>query len=77
MPIGLKQTTPQRSSMSKRRKVEEKSLEKNSININLEQSSDFETNVEENFQYIMSTIKRKFYGKRIPLNVVAAPLDNV
>lgn len=63
--------------MSKRRKFEEKSAEEKSLRIQLIQPSDSETHVAANLQDIVSTIRRKDSGKRIPLKVFAAPFDNV
>ncbi|CAI8592904.1 unnamed protein product [Vicia faba] len=73
----VKKKTSQRSHVSKIRKVEEKSIVKKYLKRNLVQSSDYETKVESNVQDIVSTIRRKVGGKRILVNVIAAPLDNV
>lgn len=67
---------PQRSPSSKRIKVEEKSVEKRSLKRKMVKSSDSESNAEENVHNIVSTIRKKVGGKRIPLNVVDAPLGN-
>lgn len=47
------------------------------VNRNLVQTSEFETDDEANVYDIVSTIKRNVGGKRTPVNVVVAPLDNV
>lgn len=61
----MKKITPQRSHVSKRRKVEEKTAEKKSQKRKHVVSSDSEINTGKNVQNIVSTIRRKIRGKRI------------
>ncbi|XP_050878663.1 uncharacterized protein LOC127082469 [Lathyrus oleraceus] len=75
--VTKKDKTPKGKSVIKRRKVESKVIEKKSLKIKLVQSSDSETNDEEDVQDIVSIIRRKVSGKRIVVNVPAAPMDNV
>lgn len=63
--------------MSKKRQVEEKTVEKKSLKRKLVQSSDFETDVEEDLREIVSTIRIQVGGKRIHVNIHVKPLDNV
>lgn len=73
----MKTKTPQRTLVTKKKNVEVKYVKKKSLNRNLVQSSDSETDAEANVEDTLSTIKRKVIRKRIPVNVVIAPLDNV
>lgn len=54
----VKKKTLQRTPVSKKRKVEEKPIENNSLKRKLVQSSDSETDAEANVQDIVSTIRR-------------------
>lgn len=75
--VNKKENTPKGKYVTKRRKVESKVVEKKSLNRNLVQSSDSETDVEEHVQYIVATIRRKVGGNRIHVNIPAASMDNV
>lgn len=61
----------------KGKSMQSKAIENTSLKIKLLHSSDFETNVEEDVQDIMSTIRRKAGGKRIYVIVPITPMDNV
>lgn len=73
----MKKKIPQRSPSNKRRKVEEKLVEKRSLKRKMVKLSDSDSNVENNVLNVVSTIRKKVCGKIITLNVVDDPLDNV
>ena len=63
--------------MSPQRKDEKVSIVNYEVNIKLVQTSEFETDAEADVQDMVIIIRIKVGGKRTPVNVDDAPLDNL
>lgn len=76
----VKKDTPHKALASKRKRVERielKTTEKVTQTRKIMSSSDSGTSVEDDVLEIITTYRRKIYGKKVILNVPDAPLDNV
>ena len=60
-----------------KKKVEEKVAQKKSLKRKLVQTNDSKTDGEVHILDIVTSYRRKIIGKRIHVNITAAPLDNV
>lgn len=72
-----KEKTPKEKSRKKKRKVEGKVVERKSLKRKLVQISDSKIYVEEGVMDMLSIVRIKVGGKRIYVNVLATPMDNV
>lgn len=69
----VKKKNPQRSLVSKRRKIENKIEGNKPLKITIILSIDLETNVEANVYDIVPSLRKKVDGKRVHMNISHAP----